>query len=307
MAYVFPPVPVDLATHGTLPPAGLNANGQVRGGPFLFGGAMYLVLETGVFPATTADVFKSLDNGQTWAGVDIGGSDSNGNFGCSFDGAHTIRICFSGGEVTIEDTTIQDFDLSTETWGPSIGGGPDSEMVWAAQFLGNGNYMAILSYDSDDHLGDPFRGAVWNGASWGPVFVVNQNALDDIGRPLTFPDLQFTFCMSADGLVMHAFFPWQDAATIDTLHYICYQAINADGTLGPFVPATAAEGNFGLQAQPPNPVVYGDFIVAAHTDQVDGFQSLWIGTPVSNPVFFAAPPFDPGYPLDTTLTDSGNG
>lgn len=116
------------------------------GGPFLYGGALYEILATpGTAPGfgtAALQVWKSLDNGVTWAvlsGPDTtslllsgivyqppGSVDQSDRFGWrAFRSGDVIYVSHTGSSTTDYYVDIHRFDLISETWLTSFTGGPE--------------------------------------------------------------------------------------------------------------------------------------------------------------------------------------
>jgi hypothetical protein len=306
MAYRFPPIAIDDASNGNIPPQAMANGAQVYAGPFLFGGALYVVLQTGTFPVLSCDVFTSTDNGLTWSGLDLGGSANNtGNFGCSFDGIHTIRIAWSGVFAPAAKGLLQmeDFDLVAGTWGGAFAtGGPESLYVYACEFLGNGNTLVIYSEDNFVSANPLRNGAIWSG-SWSAAFDLNTKVAIALG-PTNGIDDVFNYVMNAAKTVMHCTFFVND---VSANAFLCYQAVNQDGTLGPVHTFANAGDSFGSGPPADTIGLAGDNVIIFFSQEFVGFQSVWVGTPISAPVWTETLQIDPDSLLDPTITGNDPG
>jgi hypothetical protein len=166
------PAQIDPANDGTGPIA--SGVGTVPAlAPILYQGVLYKVLNSPGFlgAAGGLTVFRSYD-GQTWSPQDQqNGPPATANASCYFDGDHTIVAASSldthGNTALIE---LRNFDLSTNTWGPSYGlgasGDPSTQLVCCVIPWTAGSVMVLHVVNESGAGPTVLSASVFNGATW---------------------------------------------------------------------------------------------------------------------------------------------
>lgn len=298
---------MDSPNDGTLAPIGFNNNQIIIAGPYVFGGSLYAMMTVGKFPSNTAQMYKSTDDGISWAQVDPAGAlNGNGNFATAFDGLATIRTVYGLGDgfSTLGAAVYQDFDLTTETWGGQVAGGPSTLLVYGLTFFASGVWVAFLSENNFGPTPPTLRATtIQAGGAWFGLVDVTQNAYAEFPlNGLATPSAGWpAYCMNPDRTVCHVvfahtcYFP----AFPDEEFYFIYQQI--DDTLGlsnyvPFGPRGLYPNDAEGVDDPPTPAVFGDNVVIAFSSQtIGGAQSVTVGKPLSAPVFTQFLNIDPQY------------
>lgn len=260
-------------------------------GPFLVGSALYAVLKTGTFSGHASDIYKSTDGGETWTACDFGNSGNHrGNYAVAYDGVSTIRMFWAGFTTfTFVAASYNDFDTTSDTWGTPIGGGPVSDMVFAAQFMADGSNLLFMGRESG--IATTFyRYARLSAGTWGAAAALDANA--DSGLGTAAAPQALSTCTSPDGTVVHTCFAWLVAGD----QYQCYQAVTQAGALGAFASILSDQGEGTFQL-----AVFGTNLVFTFIDPVTTAEGVIIGSPISAPVLSAGSLIDPGYPADLTL------
>lgn len=306
------PVAIDDSASAVYPGLGISNGHPAASGPFVYGTDLFIVLRVGTFPTFGAEMYKSSDNGSTWAVVDTGNCVANGNFGCDFDGAATIRIASTTGNgfSTFGQINVQDFDLVTETWGGVTNGGPDVTMVYALAFLDGGDSLIVCNELNGASSGSAYNATIYTG-SFGTTFDVAANATAAFPKAGAINASGFTLVVEPGGLVVHAMFNHFYGAA-PTFGLVCYQQISNTGSLGTFV-SFGPGGDFdptdflGTVTTPIPIGVFGDNVIIAYSQTATRELSLYVGTPLSAPVFSQFSSIDPGFPTDADLLTSYNG
>lgn len=279
--------------------------------PILYNGALYQVMQLGGLfstPAVAIFVYRSTDKGATWVPVDAAhgpvysgaaGADFDGTGGAFFDGAHTIIVAFtpSGSAVgaTLGPINLQNFDLSTGTWGAAYGtsGAPTCYQIGQAFQRPD---TSILVFYADTRSGLKLVGqkaAVYAAGVWS-TFAVDTN----VGGGYTAEGGQIAAAMDATGRI-HLFGIADNGPGILSQE-VYYQAVNTDNSLGSSAvvlsPAALSKSQIAIS---------GSSIVLGIFDNSSSPQVplMAIGTGLAAPTFhtYGRAVFDPGAPAATNL------
>ena len=284
------PIPID----GSVPVAALAAAfGAAVGGPWQYGGALYIAVTDYTYSAFTA-VYKSTDNGNTWSELDQAGRPTVYGI-AQFDGGHTIVTAFpSAGNGVDGPMHLINFDLSTETWGAVYGtsGSPTGLQAAYVGFRPDGSIVLLYGHFADIFNQDAAFFATYKAGAWSAALEIDVNYANRIalgGGSLT------TAAIGADGTVYafmaltgHAPLPWN----------VFYQEITPSNTLGNF--HKFPDSNDGQLVSLPVPVILPNaklFVPAYVSDAGAVGYFLGIGTSWGSVVG----PIDPGLGADPTL------
>lgn len=143
---------------------------------FTANGALYVVQQTigsGGGNINGTAVFKSTDNGNTWAELDAANAPTSAVGWPVFDTANN-RLLFGlitvTAPVTQQALFLKAFSFATETWGANFAtGGPVGENPVQFTFVRPDNSVVVI-YDFGAGLNPGgttrLRAAIWNGAAW---------------------------------------------------------------------------------------------------------------------------------------------
>lgn len=327
MSFYSDPKAIDLATLGNAP-CDYSGNSAQVVGPWLYNGALYTVLmpsdPAGLNPADTfpLDCWKSTDNGQTWTALDHANAPITRNWQACFDG--TTITCVIGtaawgpGLPTVGNPwQMIQFDLATGLWGAA---GPNTGFtnMWLASAMGarpDGSKLVVFADDTPNPqpvAGDgAFTGllfaASWtSGGGWAAPFQIDTN----IQALLTTAYWGWTttkLIVDASGITHLIFGEVESSVGLGNnfgVYFDCYQAILANDTLGSFSTfGPMVQNQLGpftdgqlKQFSEGNPVIVGANVVFPVTNwQAAGwFLGVWVGSPLSAPVWVFQPNIDPG-------------
>lgn len=288
--YVYPPVAVN-AAGGTQPPNPLTG-GQILTGPFVFGAKLYVALQS--FSPGTCKIYRSTDNGITWSEVGIGGSAAGATFSAWYGGTF-IRTAYCGNTITVVPIHVQDFDLTTETWGASSAAGPNAKGILACPIMADGNTLVFFNDDATG-LQSNYKLTIFSGGAFSAATHADANHPAGINHT---GSNGFSIALSDGATIAHCFYTWIDAGGHT---FPVYQLIAEDGTLGTF------NNTFEVGVNPPDmisadsipvpmiPIVYGSNLIVSYIG-----HSIIVGTPTTGPTFSNVGNVDPGYPGDINL------
>lgn len=160
-------------------------------GPYSYNGNLYVALESN--PPGSGDyihVYKSSDDGQTWSEQDSSNKKNyevralNTNFDTFRSGSklYITYIPFSGTQLSIAE-----FDMSTDTWGTVITGGPEPEPFsvtfedtrFKSFVLSNGNIRTIYMNYKAATVRHQIEIAEYASGSWGSGTVLWEPSVTD--------------------------------------------------------------------------------------------------------------------------------
>lgn len=286
-----PPLPV--AVDISLPVAALSAAfGAAYGGPWQFNGALYLAVTDHTYSAFTA-IYKSTNGGASWSPLDTAGQPATSQI-VQFDGNHTLVAAFSSAGNFLEGPIhLQNFDLSTETWGAPYGtsGSPTGYITDLVGFRPDGSIVVLYQHSFGGNPSANFFAAFASGA-WsaplqidvnyaGPILAAASNlmtaAIDSAGNVHAF------MALSASGSNL----PWN----------VFYQEVTALNALGSF--HTFPDSNNGNLISLGVPAMLGGKVfLPAFVSDAGAVGYFWgIGTSWGSVVG----PIDPGLAGDATL------
>src|SRR5579862_5636090 len=110
--------PIQIAATGGSQPCDFTPTPGMVAGPFTFNGALYIALiPFNTLSTVTTDVWKSTDNGITWAALDHANAPTSTS--CMQSVFNPVLSCISVVCFDIHGTVLTeiDFDLTTEKWG----------------------------------------------------------------------------------------------------------------------------------------------------------------------------------------------
>lgn len=268
-------------------------------GPWQFGGALYFVLipspsQQGPPVCSSAsfgavDVWRSADNGQTWATVDHAGAPSACIIQACFDGAHTITVALQPGTrygSAPRNFTLVAFDLAAGLWGEVSVPSPEASAGIFGVFPQSGGSVLAVYADSTNTL---IRACSYLGG-WGLSFEVDSNAIAAIPGGTPVSDNLFG---TVDSLgAAHLFFDLYD--TTGGNHYLFYQAVSPGDTLGSFsllglIGTPNVSESYGL------PAVVGTQLVLPVSTLVsgNGMPGVWVGDSLTAPSWTLYENIDP--------------
>jgi hypothetical protein len=268
--------------------AAFNSSTPGNSSRFLIGanGALYLYqfrLQSGGPSINGSGIYKSTDGGNTWVLMD----GSNGPLAATgspvHDAANDKIVCglvTNTFPVSQQTTFLQDFDLSTDSWGaPYATSGPVAQTEVAYTFLRPDTSLVIV-YDlgSGNNPGGTtrLRAAVWNGAAWSSSIDVGAAILPAQASGNILVD-GCAGAMDPAGVVHLAF---GDNSATD----FAYQQLLTDNSLGQSDTFTAV--SLGLSGNSfRNMAVFNDHLYITLPANSFTNPSVLIGTPVSAPVW----------------------
>ena len=255
-------------------------------------------------------IFKSTDGGNTWSQID-GAHNLTGSVGWNgspvpavYDGAHTFTFAY----VKTSDGTInlQSFDLNAGTWGAVFGNENLSPLVpiLATMFRqSTGNLVLFFQ----DESGDPgsIYAQIWNGSSWGAATKISGTA-EAIINPATQGFGAYATGVIDSSDVVHLTFFAQDSGPPFQMAGAFYQEITASLGLQnaqTFPGNTGATPDLSIDIPGPLPSMFiqGTSIYWAIVRNNSGagnptYPSVYVGTPVINPVWTELGNLDPSNP-----------
>ena len=260
-------------------------------GPILYQGKLFLVLVSvgqgvqftlagGIF------VFVSTDQGVSWNAADALNGPSRSAVipapvaSIFFDGNHTIIVAFSPTGDPIENTSgalnLQNFDLSSRTWGPVYGTSTPPSVYFISQCFErlDGTIIVFCS----DALTDQFTAHVYQpGAppNWSSFAV-------DTNLPAGFVANSSTAVMDSTGAV-HLFMNGTNASTHDVI--VFYQLVTPANALG----ANAIIFDPSPQLTVSQAAISGDNVLLAAPGTGNAYATIAVGTPLSAPAFTVVP------------------
>lgn len=261
-----------------------------------YNGALYQLLQfegTGFPAGGDINVFKSTDAGVSWAALDTGNAPVRGNnvpnAGSFFDGAHTITVAYTQGSPisTIPGPILlQDFDLSTETWGAIYGvGSPDIYTVNQAFKRSDGSLLVICGDVLSSGILSHISAYVLASGVWSVVDISGGMA----GLGWTTNGSSAAVYDSSSHII-HQFGKAFDGGSGQHTYY---QQIHLNNSVDNFQNTTALfSTRFGAMA---NPILVGNQILWGVGDTGNTFPTIVIGTPLATPVFsvLSTPGIDP--------------
>jgi hypothetical protein len=253
-------------------------------GPTTIGaGKLWIVL---LNPATRqADVYLSLDGGQTWTVVAAGtGPTTVDLFAAVYDGITGIIV--AAGPQDVSPFHLWTFDTVAQTWSGSFAssGGEKANSLNTIHRRSDGTLVL-------DYIGFPAttrtKYGVWNGAAWTFAFLDTNKiaglfATGFLNSVLDSNDVVHTFCNFTNGVASE----------------FLYQAIKADGTLGHFAnfdnitfPTIATFAETGVPSvSDANDYVVFPVLLNPGGAPNNGNPAIFVGTPRSNPVWTLSGP-----------------
>ena len=273
---------------------------------FQRGPALWVFLEnSATFPVALYEAWKSLDGGSTWTQINGVGFGSLGwadtPVPSYYDGLHTVTFLYNQGNRT-GNVFLQSFDLNSETWGAPFAaqGLPTHIAPWALWPLGGG-FIALFQDDTASPL--PFQTQIWDGSSWGALvdITVNAQALTGFNPANTFFLNAFSAIDPAG--VLHVIFRTSSLNAAWNNRYF-YQEVTPANTLQNFAEFPGQGGahpdlHTSLSPTPgPTLIVLGNSLYWGIIRNNYGpgaatFPSVYIGTPLINPVWTELGNLDP--------------
>lgn len=269
--------------------------------PILYNGALYQVLQANAnLQNQPINVKRSGDRGSTWQTLDPGNAPNKQSddhtAGIFFDGNHTIILAWlptGGAGVAMQGAVnLKNFDLSTQTWGPTYAAA-GAPLVWTVQQAFQRPDGSILVLAAAQNAGLRIFGTtayVFAGGAWSN-FACDTNLVG--GRESSG---NIAAVMDSTGRV-HLFMIATDPANI-LPEQNSYQLINTNNTLGTFAVVQTGIAPAGNLPGVPEmqPAISGDNVIVGLVDETQTFVSVSVGTPLSAPVFTRSGPIDSGAP-----------
>lgn len=258
---------------------------------FTANGKLYkfcIVNQSGGASVNGSAMYRSTDNGSTWTKMDGANGPTAAGGSAVLDPTNSnVVIC---GLVTVtfpqtaQSTFLQNFNLSTETWGaPYATGGPPAVTVVQQVFkLPNGVIRIVYDFGaSNPATTSRLRAADWNGSTWG--------ASIDVGVAIIPFLANGNVAVSNCGAALDSTGNLHLAFTSNTRSVVMYQQVLQNGTLGPsnhftgisFVTSVAVIGNM---------VISGNNILISSIANAFVNNILLVGTGLTNPVWTTVSP-----------------
>ena len=270
--------------------------------PFVVGTALYFVAyRTSEAPGTdfTINIFKSTDLGNTWTLLDGAGAPNRGNQqatgACIYDGADTITVAWTtgNGQGTTGAIQLQDFQISTSTWGAPYGaaGSPVVGLVNQIYKRPDGSLIALFNRTFASGRVEGLSAAVFAAGAWGAPFAVDTNLTAD-----RISDSRSATVLDSIG-TLHIFMRCLDSGTL-LFKAWSYQQVHSDNSLGAFHNFAVGDAATSVFMNGEgNPVIVGNQIVFGVMNSALSNSILFVGTPLNNPVWSIGTGMDPAPPF----------
>ena len=292
-----------------------------EGLPLLFvqiSSTFWTAVQNSVSTPAVIQIFNSTDGGATWNEIDAGG-EPNTSLGWNaspipavFDGDHTFTFFYYNN--VSATLNLQQFDLNAGTWGAAFGTqdlSPMTPLPVCLQRQSTGNFIAVFQ-DVSTYPAALYS-QVWNGSSWSAAIDCSVNA-EGIIDPATMAFQVVAPSVIDPSDVLHLIFWAADAGPPFDLEGVFYQEITASNALQNFqqFPDNAgASPDLNLQVPnvvtgpAPGMLIVGNSIYWAITriGSPNGtYPSVYVGTPLINPVWTEAGNLDPSAPASDGAT-----
>jgi hypothetical protein len=283
-----------VAIDSSIPVAALSgAFGVNVGGPWQFGGALYVAVTDRFFSAFTA-IYKSTNSGVSWSPLDTA-HQPHICAAVNFDGNHSLVACYpSGGNEVESGLNFRNFDLSAQTWGAAYGtvAAPTGFLANLVGFRPDGSTVVIYQHFVNASIQDGFFFASYLGGwSAGIEIDLNYNIQPNGGSEA----VSLVIDPAGNTHVFMALAPNSEPTGLPW--NVFYQEITPANALGSFF--TFPPSNNGNLISVPVPVVIGTqlFVPAFVSDA--GAVGYFLGS--GSTWGAVVGPIDPGLASDPTL------
>lgn len=275
------PVVIDPVTLGVAWSMSSPSTSMV-GGPWSFAGALYTFLvpedNSGLQIPQPGNVWKSTDSGLTWNVQDSGNAVLMRGWEASFDGGViSVVNCSPPVPAAPIDMFVVEFDCATDTWGLQSSASPAQTIAGPQLILSRSDGSKLIVYSSVLPVLPDLHAVTYNGGVWGvPFLVTNFAGLTSWGLVTGCIDLTDT---------AHVFYT-------ESSGVLSYQAVLVSDALGATDTLVDADLiQFGI------PTLHLDQILLPVLDLFGAAvrPSLFVGTPLSAPVFTLFSDIDPTF------------
>lgn len=272
-----------------------------------------------------AEMWKSLDGGNTWVQIGGEGPSSIGWTGqpivAVWDGGHIVTAFYNDGNFT-DTNFLQQFDMNAGTWGAPFAeldsGDPTTALVpFGIVRKSNGDLQVVYQTNVNNVTPQvlPIFAQTWNGVSWSSAVHISASAEASADFDPATMGFRYAAIALQSNDVLHVVF--QSALLVAPFgqpFLTFYQQVLANGALGNFFEFPSQTGPTpdleGLTFQaPPTLLISGNslywgVIRINYGPGLATFPAVYAGTPLSNPNWVETGNLDPGASFEPSFGPS---